>query len=180
MYEKFEGAYECVPVPTLDGKELEAIGRVITSAFTFYNVFPFQVCKTALKYALYENVSDKELFASYMNFLPPREMALLTRFADGKSKKQQAVIDILSESKIFERPTQDNIKTLCLKAAKISLIRLPSYSMKEIRVGMGDFWNNINAKMIDAIYACTMPTSDRLIACMEFAEKSASDQKITT
>lgn len=77
LYEKFE-RYERVPVATLDATELIAIGRIITSSFVFYNVFPFQICKAALKHILFGAANDEELLQSFMSYLPSWEMNLIT------------------------------------------------------------------------------------------------------
>ena len=180
MYAKFEGCYEKVPMPALESDELIAIGKIISTGFIFYNIFPFRISHACLKYALCNDVSNDELFKSFMNFITPREATLVKRFAEGRMSKTQPFIDILSEAKIYEQPTKDNIYNLCIKASKILIIKMPSFSIKEILTGMGTFWNKVDSGMLDSVKSITDPTPDRIVNAMNVIEESQTDQKVTT
>ena len=179
-YRKFEGSFEKVPMPTLETKELEAVGKIITASFIFYNVYPFRIAHASLKHALYNDVTNDELFQSFMNYVTPKEASLIRAFANGRTVNSQVFIDIFSEARVYDQPTRENIYQLCIKAARISLIKFPSYSMNEIVTGMGTFWHNVTAKMMGSIRAMTNATPARIMNALNIVENTQADQKVTT
>ena len=86
----------------------------------------------------------------------------------------QPFIDILSEAKIYEQPTKENI---CIKTSKIVIIKMPSFSIKEMLAGMGTFWNKVDSSMLDSVKSITDPTPDRIVNAMNVIEGSQTDQR---
>jgi len=127
-------------------------------------------------------LEDEELYSSFLNFLPDRERMLIETF-HGKKTEEPAILDILSESKIFVKPTMENIKKLCVNAAKNTLISSSFFSMKAISKGMEvgqGFWNTVDKEMVDAIFSVAIPTASKIIAALEAQESRQKDQQITT
>jgi len=183
MYEYFEGEAEKVPSVTMNEETLVTIGQIINHAFIGYGVFPVKVCKVAFKNLLFDGtLEDEELYSSFLNFLPDRERMLIETF-HGKKTEEPAILDILSESKIFVKPTMENIKKLCVNAAKNTLISSSFFSMKAISKGMEvgqGFWNTVDKEMVDAIFSVAIPTASKIIAALEAQESRQKDQQITT
>ena len=180
VYDKFEGCNERVPLTAMDTDELEIIGKVIHSAFICYDLFPVELCKASFIYALFKEVSDEELFLSFMNFLPPHEGRLVEEFAAGRIPQNQPIIDILCDHHVFDVPSSENVKSLFIKAANFSLIRATSFSINALVKGMGSFWQSITKEMFESIYACSIATPERIISSLVPNEVSHVDQKVTT
>ena len=179
--EKMEGNEEKVPAPDIDDDELEVIGRIITHAFIQYSIFPLSICKSALKNALFHNVNKDDLFYSFLKFTTSAEAELINNFPKYTgTEKVQGVIDILHEYNVFEKPKQENIRQLCIKAANVALIRRPFLAVKSIITGMGIFWEKVTPGMIDSLYEACIPTASKLISQIQAVENSQQDQKITT
>ena len=133
-----------------------------------------------MKHALFKTVSNDNILSSFLNYITSKETSMVYNFSNGADINPQVFIDILSESRVFEQPTKDNILELCTKAGRVALIRLPSLSMSEIVSGMGNFWKNITPEMLDSINAKTQPTPEHIINLLNIAESNQSEQKITT
>ena len=66
----------------------------------------------------------------------PKEASLFTNF-NTNVQDIQPIMDILSDFKIFARPSNDNIREIMEKAGKFALIKNPLFSMQSIVNGMG-------------------------------------------
>ena len=174
----FQGESECVLLVSVDS--LETAGKIITTAFITKNIFPSQICHSSLMASLFNEVTDDELFTSYLNYLPEREAEIILACKDGKYVNKQAIIDILSESNIFTAPSPVNIKELCCRAATISLIRCPSFGLQSLIQGMGPFWKDVTKEMFQCYLREVTPTYQSVIECLDPKETCPVDQKITT
>ena len=114
------------------------------------------------------------------NYLPNKETAIVQQFRQGSNADMQAIIDILSENKIFVYPTVENVDRLLLQAAEISLLRLTYFSFQILIQGMGDLWQEINEEIIDFICNSATPDSSRIIAALDVLEQQPCDQKLCT
>lgn len=180
VYAKFDGENEVVPRQLLEDSELIVIGKVITNAFITQDVFPLKICRCSLLHCLFENATKEELIKSYLNYLPLHESNVIQQYSEGKDINKQIIIDIFSEHGIYTVPSQSNIMQLCNQAANISLIRLPFFAFQTIVKGMGAFWKNVTKEMLLAVYSCTTPDAEKIIACLQVEEENATDQKLTT
>ena len=175
-----EGHFEKVPSPCLEEDELNILGKVMTHAFILFDVFPVALCKASMKKVIFGEVSNSELLASFMQFIPPREVDIVHQYKDGSIKNAQPIIDILSEYSIFNRLTPDNIMPLMEKAARVALIRKPFFSVKILVEGMGSFWNKVTSDMFESIYSCSIPKAENVIEKLIANESCPRDQNITT
>ena len=180
---KFDGCNERVPSPLLDDKELETIGQIITHAYVLFELFPIELSKTALKYFLFEDVDESELFNSFLNYLPEREEEIIRSFSRSSNNNVQGIVDIQSEYReyrVYSIPTPDNVTSLCVKAARMSLIKIPANAMKCLLRGMGEVWIGTNKNQFDFIYNSGIPTAEAVIENLDVMELNNHDQKITT
>ena len=150
--------------------------------FLQYGQFPVQLSRASLVKSLYGNVDKEDLLQSFYSHLPSREVALIQRLMSSNNNiaDVQPIIDILSEYQFFVKPTKDNIETLCLKAADVSLIRLPCFAFLGIINGMGTFWKEVSKEMFHAIYSCIIPSNQAVLDCIQPNEIQQVDQKIFT
>ena len=176
---KFDGCNERVPSPLLDDKELKTIGQIITHAYVLFGLFPVELSKNVLKYFLFEDVDESEL-NSFLNYLPEREEEIIRSFSKRFNNNVHAIVDILSESRVYSIPTPENVTSLCVKAARMSLITIPTYAMKCLLRGMGEFWSGINKNQIDFIYNSGIPTAEAVIENLDVVKLNNHDQNITT
>ena len=133
---KFDDRNERVPSPLLDDKELETSGQIITHVYVLFELFLVELSKTAHKCFLLEDVDESELFNSFLNYLPEREEEVIRSFSRSSNKNVQAIVDILSEYRMHSIPTPENVTSLCVKTARLRLIKIPAYTMK---CAWGDF-----------------------------------------
>ena len=119
------------------------------------------------------------MLSLFGNYLPNKETSIVQQFRQGSNADVQAIIDILSENKIFVYPTIENIDCL-LQAVEITLLRVTYLSFQILVQGMGDLWKEINEEIIDFIYNSAIPDSSRIIAALDVLEQQPCDQKLCT
>ena len=72
-------------------------------------------------------------------YIPSKETSIAQQFREGSNADVQAIIDILSENKIFVYPTTvENIDRFLLQAPEITLLRVTHFSFQILVQGMGD------------------------------------------
>ena len=108
---------------------------------------------------LFNDVTDDELYTSYLNYLPEKGAHFILSFKDRASANKQAIIDIFSESNIFVSPTPENIKELSCRAANITLIQCPSYAMQSLLKVVGPFWKEVTKEMFQGYLEEVTPTT---------------------
>ena len=101
-------------------------------------MFPFKLCKTSLKNILFGTVNSIDLLSPFVNYLPNKETSIVQQLRQGANADVQAIIDILSENKLFVYPTVENIDRLLLQAAEITLLRVTYFSFQILVQSMGD------------------------------------------
>ena len=180
VYLKMEGFFEKVPMCRFEVEDAETLGKIITHAFICFDMFPIGICKSALKEFLKLEVTDEELFASFLEFLQPNEAELVRRCSRGLIEDVQSISDILFEYSIYTIPNKENVVQLITKAAKIALINTPCYLMQKVVSGMGNFWNKVSSHMISSLYDCTLPTSEKILSNLDANESCNQDQKVVT
>jgi len=180
MYEKFDGcSSKKVPSTSVDDEELRVIGKLNTHAFITYGVLLLQIYSSTMKYYLQDEIEDKEILSSFLNFLPSNETQLIKTFKE-IGGDTQPISDILSDYSIFSVPTKDSIDELTVKAGKVALIRNPCFAIQHLVNGMGTFWNKCSKSHIDSIYSITLPNAERIINCLDSTENSKQEGKILT
>ena len=81
---------------------------------------------------------------------------------------------------MYSIPTPENITGLCVKAARMSLIKIPAYAMKCLLCVMGKFWSGTIKNQIDFIYNSVIPIAEAVIENLDVMELNNQDKKITT
>ena len=102
-------------------------------------------------------------------------MSIVQQFRQGSNTEVQAIIDILSENKIFVHPAIENTDRFLLQAAEITLLRATYFSFQILVQGMGDLWKEINKEIIDFIYNSATPDFSQIIAALDVLEKQPCD-----
>ena len=70
----------------------------------------------------------------------PKE-ASIERFRSGiLNEDEEAITDILTEHSVLTKSTRSNGDTLLEKAAKVTVIKSPHFSLQSLLRGMGSFW----------------------------------------
>ena len=92
----------------------------------------------------------------------------------------QAIIDKLSESKIFVYPTVENIDCLFFKAAEITILRVTYFSFQILVQSIGNLWKEINEEINDFISNNAAPDSSWIIDVLDALEQRPCDQKLCT
>ena len=180
LYEKMDGAFEKVPSGYLDEEELEIIGKIITHAFLTHGLFPVQICSCTLKYYLFNSISEDDIIASFLKFLPLKESDMIINFKSNYNGNAQPILDILSDYSIFSTPTKENINQLSIKAGKAALIRSPCFAMQSLIKGMGHFWVKLSKSQFDTIYSCTSPQPEAIIQSLTVNEETKQESKVLT
>ena len=180
LYAKMDGYTQRVPTSNFDEEELTVIGKIIYHGYILYDVFPIELSKISLKYALFEQCEKSELITSFLHFITPVEEKTIKSFLEGSFHDKQPILDIFSDYAVFTLPSRENLSDLLEKASRIALIRSPFFAMQAMTKGFGTFFNKLEPKMIDALYHCTTPTADLVIKNLESNEVCNMDQKITT
>ena len=136
-----DGSNERVPRTVVDGDDLVAIGKTIAHAFIICNIFPFQICKSSIKHCIFVvQINKTEVLTSFMGFIMPKE-ASIERFRSGiLNEDEEAITDILTEHSVLTKSTRSNGDTLLEKAAKVTVIKSPHFSLQSLLRGMGSFW----------------------------------------
>ena len=81
---------------------------------------------------------------------------------------------------MYSIPTPENVTSLYVKAARLSLITIPTYAMEYLLHGMGEFWSGTNKNQIGFIYNSGIPTAEAVIENLDVVKLNNHDQNITT
>ena len=147
----------------------------LANAFIHYEEFPVKLCKASLKNILFGTANSSDLLSSFGDYLSNKEMSIVQQFRQGSNADVQAIIDTLSENKIFKYPATENVDRLLLQAAEITLLRVTYFSFQILVQGMGDLWKEINKEIIDFIYNSATPDFSRIIAALDVLEQQSCD-----
>ena len=131
--------------------------------------------KSVFKNILFGTANSSGLLSSFGNYLSNKEISIVQQFRQGSNADVQAIIDILSENKIFMYPAIVNIDGLLLPAAEITLLRVTYFSFQILVQDMGDLWKEINKEIIDFIYNSATPDFSQIIAALDVLEQQPCD-----
>lgn len=83
--------------------DLITIGTITKHAFIYYNVFPLYLSKCALKYSLFNFVSDDEVNEGYCQFLSEGESKYFNQICNVEENQEviSAIMDIFSDNNIL-------------------------------------------------------------------------------
>ena len=120
---------QCVPLMTvqLNKEDYKAIGKIITHMFLSSQTFQVRLSEALVHYCLLGVVSDDCLLSSFLNLLSTNDRnALLTSLEDQPPNlKREQLIDVLADYNITTLPTKENLKSIILNAARLTLISKP-------------------------------------------------------
>ena len=74
------------------------------------------------------------------------------------------VCDLLSDCTCTTIPSCKNINDLTLQAAKHVFIEKPCFILLNIKLGLGDFWENISTATIDTFWNIDTANVDNLLS----------------
>lgn len=174
LFETWEGNSEFIPSLATDSEFLKCIGKIIVHAYIILDIFPIQVCKASLFYALYESCSDEVLYNSFLAFLTEKERTCIEHF---NSSKVDFVASIFHEYKIFAVPTEMNIKKLTIDAANVALVRQPYFLVKSLVHEMNIF-KDMGPDLFSQIFALQMVNAEKLIVSLNNEANSNHEEKI--
>ena len=174
------GVFESIP-SSLSGEDAVLYGKIVSHAYSQYQVFPSALAKAFFEMLIFESVRDETLIESYKNFLTVNERNLLLSALNGTFLNQnetQELWDALTESNIRSKPNRDNIKMLTLKAAKYEFIQKPFFVFKSIQQGLKNVWNFKNTDEMDMFFASFKPTSENVLCYFEFDCQNPTEERI--
>ena len=177
-----DGCGECVPVFTLqlNEQDYEAIGKIITHTFVSCQLFPVRLGEALIHYCLFNMVSNECLLTSFLNMLPPNDRNLLQTSLDEKSTHfdREQILDALADFNVTTLPTRENLSSIVLNAARLSLINKPLFFITNLRKGMGQFWDTVTVQEIQSLYKSCVPSAERVIAVLHIKESCDVERKI--
>ena len=111
----------------LNKEDYKAIGKIITHMFLSSQTFQVRLSEALVHYCLLGVVSDDCLLSSFLNLLSTNDRnALLTSLEDQPPNlKREQLIDVLADYNITTLPTKENLKSIILNAARLTLISKP-------------------------------------------------------
>lgn len=177
-----EGCGECVPLLTmqLNEEDYKAIGKIITHMFLSCQIFPVRLSEALVQYCLFGVVSDDCLISSFLNLLSTNDRYVLqTNLEDQSSNLNiEQLIDVFADYNITTLPTKENLMSIILDAARLTLVSKPLFFITNLKKGMGCFWDTVTAAEIRSLYELSIPTPERVLNALSFKESSETDVKI--
>ena len=183
FYSKFcEGSGKCVPCLTVQfsDDDFKAIGRIITHMFISFQIFPVRLSEALFQYCLFGAVSDECLVSSFLNLLSTHDRDVLQRCIENPplNFKRDEVLDILNDFNIVSLPTKDNLRALIINAARLTIINKPLFFTKNIKIGLGQFWDEVTPGEIRSVYELSVPNTEKLLNALSFNAANETESKI--
>ena len=93
----------------------------------------------------------------------------------------QGLCDIFSDCGITNLPSPSNIQIMILAAAKRVFIQKPFFVLKNIKMGLGEFWKVVTITEIDTVWSLEAPTPTNVLKNIDFSGmKTRSDEIVTS
>ena len=87
-------------------------------------------------------------------------------------------MDILNDFNIVSLPSKDNLLSLIINAARLTIISKPLFLITNIKEGLGQFWDEVTPGEIRSIYELSVPTAERLLSALSFNVANETESKI--
>ena len=175
---KSAGISSCVP-SSLSEEESVKFGKILTHYFVQFNMFPTCFSKTVLEYIIFDEVRKETLQESFYNYISPYEKNIIQQCLQKKSFDNeivQGLCDIFSDCGITNLPSPSNIQAMILDAGKKVFIQKPFFVLKNIKIGLGEFWKVVTVTEIDNIWNLEAPTPTDVLKNINFSGmKTRSD-----
>ena len=120
------------------------------------------------------------LLESFYKYLERNEATLFRRFIaqEEMSKAEINVVwDLLSDCTCTAIPSYKNINDLTLQAAKHVFIEKPCFILMNIKLGLGDFWENISTATIDALWNIYTPNVDNVLSYLLIESSTPMEER---
>jgi hypothetical protein len=183
FYSKFcEGSGQCVPCLTVQfsADDFKAIGKIITHMFVSYQIFPVRLSEALFQYCLFGAVTDECIVSSFLNLLSTHDRGVIQKCIENPSLNfnRDEVMDILNDFNIVSLPSKDNLLSLIINAAQLTIISKPLFLITNIKEGLGQFWDEVTPGEIRSIYELSVPTAERLLSALSFNVANETESKI--
>ena len=142
----------CVP-SFLSEEEPVRFGKILTHYFVQFNMFLRGVSKAVLEYIIFDKVRKETLQESFYNYISANEKNVIQQCLQRRSVDDeivQVLCDTFSDCGITNLPSPSNIQVMILDAGKKVFIQKPFFVLKNIKIGLGEFWK-VTLKEIDTI-----------------------------
>ena len=149
---KSAGISSCVP-SSLSEEESVKFGKILTHYFVQFNMFPTGFSKAVLEYIIFDKVRKETLQESFYNYISANEKNVIQQCLQRRSVDDeivQGLCDTFSDCGITNLPSPSNIQVMISGAGKKVFIRKPFFVLKNIKIGLGEFWK-VTLKEIDTI-----------------------------
>ena len=116
-------------------------------------MFPRGVSKAVLEYIIFDKVRKETLQESFYNYISANEKNVIQQCLQRRSVDDeivQGLCDTFSDCGITNLPSPSNIQVMISGAGKKVFIRKPFFVLKNIKIGLGEFWK-VTLKEIDTI-----------------------------
>ena len=178
-FSRSSGLNATVPI-NFSENEAKLFGRILTNAFIQTNFFPVNFSKATFEYLLYKTVRDKVLLESFYKYLGRNEATLFRRFIaqEEMSKVEINVVwDLLSDCTCTSIPSYKNIYDLTSQAAKHVFIEKPCFILMNIKLGLGDFWENISTATTDTLWNIYTPNVDNVLSYLLIESSTPMEER---
>ena len=178
-FSRSSGLNTTVPIKFSEN-EAELLGRILTNTFIQTNFFPVNFSKATFEYLLYKSVRGEVLLESFHKYLERNEATLFRRFIAQKemSKAEISVVwDLLSDCSCTAIPSYKNINDLTLQAAKHVFIERPCFILMNIKLNLGDFWENISTATINVLWNIYTPNVDNVLSYLLIESSTPMEER---
>ena len=178
-FSRSSGLNATVPIKFSEN-EAELFGRILTNTFIQTNFFPVNFSKATFEYLLYKSVRGEVLLESFHKYLERNEATLFGRFIaqEEMSKAEISVVwDLLSDCSCTAIPSYKNINDLTLQVAKHVFIEKPCFILMNIKLNLGDFWENISTATIDALWNIYTPNVDNVLSYLLIESSTPMEER---
>ena len=147
-------------------------------------MFPTGFSKAVLEYIIFDKVRKETLQESFYNYILPYEKNIIQQCLQRRSFDDeivQGLCDIFSDCGMTNLPSPSNIQVMILDAGKKVFIQKPFFVLKNIKIGLGEFWKVVTLTEIDTIWNLEAPTPTNVLKNIDFSGvKTRCDEIVTS
>ena len=130
-----------------------------------FQIFPVRLSEAFIQYCLMGMVSEDCVFSSFLNLMSTKDRNILQSCLEDQTIdfNGEQVMDVLADYNITTLPTKENLRSITLNAALLTLLSKPLLFVTNLKEGMGRFWNTVTAEEIHSLYELHTSTSERVL-----------------
>lgn len=170
--EYLEGREQKVPVcfPRLVNGYFQ-IGRILSHGYVLTWYFPLCLSKPVVQTILsgkHQDVSDEDLFASFMKYIDTFEELAVRECLDRKFNPSESdvILSMLGQFMCHSKPTIDNLRSILLTVSRYVLLVQPFFALSEMRRGMlvahPQLWTSCSHSLAESLVYHLRPTCQRV------------------